>query len=100
MTLNQTGNANALRLDSLIASLRHGLVIAGRVALGAFIIMAAGILAVATAVAGLAIAAVALVMGLMGRAYFSRRASTRARRQAGASMTLEAHRTARGWTVE
>lgn len=98
MTLNQTHRANAAPLDVLIASLRRGLGVAGRIALGAFIILAAGILAVATAVAGLAIAAVALVIGLMGRIHLAGRSHRRGR--AGTSMTLDARRTSRGWTVE
>ena len=98
MTLNQTRLDGPAPMDALLASLRRGFSLAGRLVLGAFIILAAGILAVATAVAGLVIASVALVIGLLGRMQVRRAA--RRETGAGPQMTLEARRTPRGWTVE
>lgn len=61
------------------------------------VILAAGLLAVATAMFGLLLAAIAVLMRFTGRHYPQRpaRAST-----SDAKITLEARRTPRGWTVE
>lgn len=98
MTINQTRSHSGVHFEALAGSLRRGLSFAGRLILAAFIIIAAGILAVATAVAGLVLAVIALVIGLLGR----RRLARAGRQQAepGAGVTLDARRTARGWTVE
>ena len=61
------------------------------------IIMMAGILAVATAAAGIALAAYALILRLSG----SEHRQTRYEENADAgTVTLEAKKTPRGWTVE
>ena len=61
------------------------------------IIFAAGIIAVATATVGIALALVALLMRLFG----NHRERTEFQENAdGASITLEARKTPRGWTVE
>lgn len=68
-------------------------------ALGIAIIMMAGILAVATAAAGIALAAYALILRLSGSS--SERGQTRYEEKAeNGTITLEAKKTPRGWTVE
>ena len=67
--------------------------------LGFAIIMMAGILAVATAAAGIALAAYALILRLSGSS--SERGQTRYEETAeNGTITLEAKKTPRGWTVE
>ena len=67
--------------------------------LGFAIIMMAGILAVATAAAGIALAAYALILRLSGSG--PDRGQTRYEETAeNGSITLEARKTPRGWTVE
>ena len=67
--------------------------------LGFAIIMMAGILAVATAAAGIALAAYALILRLSGSN--SERGHTRYEETAeNGTITLEAKKTPRGWTVE
>ncbi len=61
------------------------------------VILAAGLLAVMTAVFGLVLAAIAILMRFAGR---GAEMETRRRRQQTGRLTLEARRTARGWTVE
>ena len=63
------------------------------------IIMMAGILAVATAAAGLALAAYAVILRLSGSG--SDRSQTHyAEKAENGTVTLEAKKTPRGWTVE
>ena len=67
--------------------------------LGFAIIMMAGILAVATAAAGIARAAYALILRLSGSS--AERGQTRYEETAeNGTITLEAKKTPRGWTVE
>ena len=63
------------------------------------IIMMAGILAVATAAAGIALAAYALILRLSGSS--AERGQTRYEETAeNGTITLDAKKTPRGWTVE
>lgn len=71
----------------------------GRKLLIAFtVVLAAGMLAVITAIFGLVLASVAILMRFAGRN--TRFDVRRAEPQSGSTLTLEAKRTARGWTVE
>ena len=84
---------------NLFALLRRvgGLLMKGVLAFA--IIMMAGILAVATAAAGIALAAYALILRLSGSS--AERGQTRYQESSeDGSITLEAKRTPRGWTVE
>ncbi len=96
MTANQTHAG-----DDIAAALANGMRAffagSGKVFLAIMIVLAAGLLAVATAIAGLFLATAAIVIRLTG-ARRHRRASTSP--QSGETVTLEAHRTAHGWTVE
>ncbi len=100
MTIEQTHmTAGAGWADGIQSSLGGVLSFFGKVILAAAIIVSAGVLAVMTAIAGLMIAGLALLMGLAGR----RRRPNMPRSDANgfeAGRTLEARRTARGWTVE
>jgi len=61
------------------------------------VILAAGILAVATAMFGLVLAAIAILMRFAGRGVDL---DSRRQGQQTGSLTLDARRTPRGWTVE
>lgn len=95
MTATQM-NPNTL-LSSIMQGMRQGLrwFAKGMVALA--LVVLAGILAVMTAIAGLVIASVALMIRLIG---------SKAQPQSyevyedGEGLTLEARKTPRGWTVE
>lgn len=83
--------------QNLLPLLQRSLYWLGKGALAIAIIFLAGVLAIATAVAGLALAATALIMRLFGTS----RSNANVQEQAdGAAMTLEARKTPRGWTVE
>ena len=84
--------------QSALALLRRIGVFASRGALALVILFMAGIIAVATAAAGMALAIVALLMRLFGTPYGSRPAMDE--RPDGNGVTLEARKTPRGWTVE
>lgn len=69
----------------------------GKAFLAVALIFAAGIIAIATAAAGITLACVALLM----RIFVGTRADSTVHENAeGATMTLEARKTPRGWTVE
>ena len=78
------------------AALRAGLALFLQVMIGMMLVLTAGIVAVMTAIAGVLIGTAALVMRFAG----GRRGRRRAEEAGEATMTLEAHRTPRGWTVE
>ncbi|GAB5459548.1 MAG: hypothetical protein Hens3KO_25780 [Henriciella sp.] len=83
--------------NSALAFLRRIAGFAAKTLLALAIIFAAGIIAIATAAAGIALATLALMMSLFG--------ARRERGPVGAEteangLTLEARRTAHGWTVE
>lgn len=101
-----TAARSTLSIDTLIARIGHGMREGARWALRGLlavaIIIMAGMFAVLTATVGLIIAAVAILFRLTngGRretVFTSRQDSTG--KEAG-GVTLDAHRTARGWTVE
>lgn len=64
------------------------------------IVFMAGVIAVITAAAGLFIAAVAVLLKLTTGKAAPRRAQYAGGETDESGITLEAHRTARGWTVE
>jgi len=78
------------------SALRGSLALLVQVMIGMMLVLTAGIVAVMTAMAGVLLGVAALVMRFAG--------GRRARRAAGAAgketVTLEARRTPRGWTVE
>ena len=79
------------------AALRRAGTLMMNASLAIAIIFAAGVIAVATAAAGLALAGVALTL----RLFSGGRATTAAKRTNGqVGMTLEARKTSHGWTVE
>ena len=84
-------------LTSLMQGLRQGLrwFAKGMVAMG--LVVLAGMLAVMTAIAGLVIAAVALMIRLIGP---KARPHAYEVKEDGEGLTLEARKTPRGWTVE
>ena len=84
--------------QSAFALLRRVGLFASRSALALVILFMAGIIAVATAAAGMALAIVALLMRLFGAPYTGGPAATE--RPDGDGLTLDARKTPRGWTVE
>ncbi len=86
-------------MDSLVDGARAAMGFVAKVLFAAFIIVAAGALAVATAMVGLVIAGFAIVFRMIGHGA-TRRGRGYDRSAAEGPVTLEARRTARGWTVE
>ncbi len=84
---------------------RRGLSLLGQLVFGSLVILAAGVLALATAVIGLILALAALVIGLAsGRrrvfVYAAKPGTGKTPPADGRNVTLEARETPRGWTVE
>ena len=78
------------------AALRAGFALFLQVMIGMMLVLTAGIVAVMTAIAGVLIGTAALVMRFAGG-----RRPRRQEKDAGhETVTLEARRTPRGWTVE
>ncbi len=63
------------------------------------IVMLAGFVAIATAATGLALAAFAILMRVLGRSQWARKVSEPHTAQ-NSTITLDARKTPRGWTVE
>lgn len=98
MTANETRPAGSDLLEAIAVRLREGLVLVAKVAIAGLLIIAAGVLAVATAIAGLVIAGIAILLRFIGRQ--AGHPSTRRRAGTAGTITLEARRTGHGWTVE
>ncbi len=77
-------------------ALRRGLALLASLVIGMMLVLTAGVVAVMTAIAGLLLAAAALVMRFVGQ----RPAPMGSAPDAAETITLEARRTPRGWTVE
>lgn len=98
-----TSARSNLSTDMILARIGAGLrqafhwTLRGLLALS--IVFMAGVFAVITAAVGLIIAAVAVFLKLTGTTSTRRKSSERTHTDE-AGITLEAHRTARGWTVE
>ncbi|MEZ5998796.1 MAG: hypothetical protein R3B98_08900 [Hyphomonas sp.] len=75
---------------------RGGLALIIQVMIGMMLVLTAGIVAVMTAIAGVMLAAAALVMRFAG----GRRIRPMHHTAGDEALTLEARRTPRGWTVE
>ena len=99
MTAARTG----LSVEGILANIANGFregarwILRGILALA--IIFMAGVIAVVTAAVGLIIAAIAVMLRLTGASPKVRRTSS-APKPSADGITLDAHRTARGWTVE
>lgn len=100
MTLNETKLPASNFFDALLANLRTAGIFIAKFAIAGLLIVFAGVLTVAAAVAGLVIASIALLLRFAGRqAPLSSR--TRPSGWNGAeTITLEARRTDHGWRVE
>lgn len=81
---------------SFLAALRTGAALAAQLLIGLLLILVAGMVALMTAVAGVALAAAALAM----RYTAPRVSRPSGDRGAEGGITLDARRTPRGWTVE
>lgn len=84
--------------QNLFLAFQQGLRWFAKGLLAVALIMLAGLLAVMTAIAGLVIAAFALLIRMSGSK--SESVQTYDVREDGEAITLEARRTPRGWTVE
>ncbi len=96
MTETQTRPAGAEFFAALPAFFQRTMGVLARLTIGMLIVLIAGLIALMTALIGLMVAGVALVMRfasprIMGRTHTTPPAET---------ITLEARRTPRGWTVE
>jgi hypothetical protein len=91
-----TQNASGLFPFNLAGAARGGISLFIQVMIGMLLVAAAGIFAVMTAMAGLLLAASALVMRFVGR----HQAPAATPRADVEPITLNARRTPRGWTVE
>lgn len=101
MTAQGTGPAANLRLAAFADAVRGAFGVGLKMLLGVILVLAAGLLAVLTAIAGLLIAGLALLMRAFGGEAQIVTVRTRpGEAEAGDTITLEARRTARGWTVE
>lgn len=97
MTANQTHPSNGDVFASLLAAGGQAMRLVGKVFLAVMIVLAASVVAFATAIAGLFLAAAALVIRFTGS---RRRPPKPGARPNGDPLTLDARRTAHGWTVE
>lgn len=80
----------------LSSALRTGAVLVAQVVIGALLLIVAGMAALMTALAGVTLAAAALAIRFAARPHTQAPAPV----ADGSSVTLEARRTPRGWTVE
>ena len=85
---------------SLIAGLRRMVSLAARVVFSVLLIMSAGIVAIATAMAGLLLALAAIVFSLAGTRDRLRPYPVPARGASSEGVVLDARRTSRGWRVD
>lgn len=93
----QTHPSPSAPVRNLLAMLRGAALLALQVAIGALLIIVAGMAAIMTAIAGVTLAAAALAM----RYILPHRAARDPMAVPGdGTVTLEARRTPRGWTVE
>ena len=97
MTATHTGSVSFL--TGLLPALRQMGRWLSRGLLGLAIVLMAGILTIATAAAGIVLAALALIMRLSGTSAERDKTHFDARAE-GEGLTLEARKTPRGWTVE
>ena len=97
MTSESTAPSSAFDPRDWLASLRAGLAVMLKVAMGGLVVIAAGILAVALAMVGMILAAVAVTYRIVSGAPEK---TVQEPSADGDGMILEARRTAHGWTVE
>ncbi len=98
MTADKTAPDAQAFFRSAMNACRRGFALAAQIVFGGLVVLAAGVLAVATAVIGLILALAAIVIGLAsGKRPVAERAGTSTTED---GVTLEAHRTPDGWTVE
>ena len=97
MTSESTAPRNSFDAREWLTSLRAGLAMILKVIMGGLVVIAAGILAVAIAMTGMILAAVAVIYRMVAGRPEDTRPSPHAD---GEGVILEARRTAHGWTVE
>lgn len=100
MTANGTAGPAPIMFANLAAFLQRSWRFMGRLMIGGLIIVGAGIVALATAILGLLIAFAAVIIRFTSRGEPVFRRSNRTSSAQENDFTLEARRTARGWTVE
>ncbi|MEM6411789.1 MAG: hypothetical protein AAF683_09670 [Pseudomonadota bacterium] len=100
MTANGTAGPAPVFISNLVAFLQRGWRLMGRLMIGGLFILGAGVVALATAFLGLLIAFAAIIIRYtrVKDGLFRQSRETKSRK--GDSFTLEARRTAHGWTVE
>lgn len=92
-----THTASSSARFQLAGAVSGAISLAAQLCIGLLLVLFAGMLALMTAIAGVLLAAAALVMRFAGRRGVRR---TAPQRQDEQPMTLDARRTPRGWTVE
>ncbi|MEM1106207.1 MAG: hypothetical protein AAGH87_07430 [Pseudomonadota bacterium] len=99
MTLNETKSAPPL-FDGLVDKAHAGLSWLARFAIAGLLIVFAGVLTVAAAVAGLVIASIALLLRFAAKGRVRAPRGRSAEWAQAEGITLEARRTDHGWRVE
>ena len=100
MTANGTANSAPAVLTALLDLLQRGWRLMGRLLVGGLFILGAGIVALATAFIGVLLAFAALILRFTRGGNTARHRAPQHNKTNGDGFTLEARRTARGWTVE
>lgn len=97
MTSESTASHNSFHAREWFDSLRGGFAMILKVIMGSMVVVAAGILAVALAMTGMILAAVAVIYRMVSRKPADMKVNTHTD---GEGVILEARPTAHGWTVE
>ena len=105
MTAEKTALGAETLFRGAINAFRRGITLTGQLLFGVLVVIAAGVLAVATATIGLILALAAIIIGLAsGRrrvfVFSSKQAQAKAQSTADDGVTLEARQTPHGWTVD
>ena len=104
MTANGTAGGSMSPMTSLLAVLYKAGRLVRRILLGGLFVVAAGIVAIATAILGILVAIAALMLRIkvqrQGQSAGASASSRSDHASEPASVTLEARQTGEGWTVE
>ena len=100
MTANGTAGGSMNLMGSVLALLHRAGRLIRQIMLGGLFVVAAGIVAVATAFLGVLVTIAALTLRFSGRKPAAARQNQSSRNTDASPVTLEARQTGEGWTVE
>ncbi|MEO9969317.1 MAG: hypothetical protein ABJG15_05730 [Hyphomonadaceae bacterium] len=100
MTANGTAGGSMNLIGGVLALLHKAGRLIRQIMLGGLFVVAAGIVAVATAFLGVLVASAALTLRFSGRKPVAAGKSQSAQSAGSSPVTLEARQTGEGWTVE